>query len=121
MENENKPNNYIVETVRHIDKIQKEIVANYKKMLIDDIVSNYEQCKQSINEALVKIRATQEEIIETSQGGIEEIQKKQAEYDAKYQEAEKDKKELDSLLKKLKSETSKRADELEAAIKKLAN
>lgn len=102
-------------------KIQKEIVANYKKMLIDDIVSNYEQCKQSINEALVKIRATQEEIIETSQGGIEEIQKKQAEYDAKYQEAEKDKKELDSLLKKLKSETSKRADELEAAIKKLAN
>ena len=28
MENENKPNNHIVETVRHIDKIQKEIVVS---------------------------------------------------------------------------------------------
>ena len=42
------------------------------------------------------------------------------EYNAKYQEAEQDKKELDNLIKTLKTATSKRADELETAIKSLA-
>ena len=46
--------------------------------------------------------------------------KKQEEYNAKYQEAEQDKKELDNLIKTLKTATSKRADELETAIKSLA-
>lgn len=102
------------------NKIQQEIVQNYKKLLIEDIVGNYEICKESIQETMAKIKTTQEEIIEASQGGIEEIKKKQAEYDAKYQEAEKEKNELESLLKKLKLTTSQRADELEKAIKNLA-
>ena len=89
-------------------------------MLIEDIVGNYELCKESIREAMMKVRMAQEEIIHTSQGGIEEIKKKQAEYNAKYQEAEADKKELENLLKKLKMATSQRADELEKAIKGLA-
>ena len=67
-----------------------------------------------------KIKSAQEEIIKTSQGGIEEIKKKQEEYDLKYKEAESDKKELEKLLKELKMATSKRADELERAIKGFA-
>ena len=102
------------------NKIQREIVQDYKKLLIDDIVGNYELCRESIKEAMNKIKAAQEEIIKTSQGGIEEIKKKQEEYDLKYKEAESDKKELEELLKRLKMATSKRADELERAIKGLA-
>ena len=102
------------------NKIQREIVANYKKLLIDDIVGSYELCKDSIKETMAKVKAVQEEIIEASQGGIEEIKKKQAEYHAKYQEAENDKKELEALLKNLKMATTQRADELEKAIKNLA-
>ena len=102
------------------NKIQREIVQDYKKLLIDDIVGNYELCRESIKEAMDKIKAAQEEIIKTSQGGIEEIKKKQEEYDLKYKEAESDKKELEKLLKELKMATSKRADELERAIKGFA-
>lgn len=101
------------------NKIQREIVQDYKKLLIDDIVGNYELCRESIKEAMDKIKAAQEEIIQTSQGGIDEIKKKQAEYDSKYKEAEADKKELERLLKRLKMATSQRADELEKAIKGL--
>lgn len=102
------------------NKIQREVVQDYKKLLIDDIIGNYELCRESIKEAMIKVKMAQEEIIHTSQGGIEEIKKKQVEYNAKYQEAETDKKELESLLKKLKMATSQRADELEKAIKGLA-
>lgn len=87
---------------------------------MEDIIGSYELCKESIKETMVKVKAAQKEIIEASQGGIEEIKKKQAEYEAKYQEAEQDKKELEALLKKLKIATSQRADELEKAIKSLA-
>lgn len=102
------------------NKIQREIVSDYKKLLIDDIVGSYELCKESIKETMAKVRAAQEEIIEVSQGGIEEIKKKQAEYHAKCQEAENDKKELESLLKSLKMATTQRANDLEKAIKNLA-
>lgn len=101
------------------NKMNREIVLNHKKLLIEDIAGSYELCKESIKETMLKVSSTQKEIIETSQGGIEAIKKKQSEYEAKYQEAEQDKKELEDLLKKLKMATSQRADELEKAIKSL--
>lgn len=101
------------------NKMQREIVLNFKKLLLEDITGSYELCKESIKETMIKVKAAQKEIIEASQGGIEEIKKKQAEYDSKYQEAEQDKRELEGLLKKLKMATSQRADELEKAIKSL--
>lgn len=101
-------------------KMRTEIVQNHKKLLIDDIVGSYNICKESIQEAMAKIRKEQQEVIKASEGGIEEIKKKKAEYDAKQQEAEKDKRELDDLLKRLKMITTKRADELEKAISSLA-
>ena len=102
------------------NKLEREIISEHKKILIDDIVESYELCKESIKETMEKVRASQEEIIEASKNGIEEIKKKQEEYNVKYKEAEEDKKELDILLKKLKLATTKRAEELEKAIKNLA-
>ena len=58
-------------------KIQREIIQDYKKLLLDDITGSYELCKESIKETMEKVRKAQEEIISTSQGGIEEIKKKQ--------------------------------------------
>lgn len=100
-------------------KIEREIVANYQKFLTDDIKNSYLFCREEIKEAMGKIREAQEEIIKVSQGGAEEIRKKQAEYAQKYQEAEKDKKELENLLRRLGNVTKKRADELEKAIRNL--
>lgn len=101
------------------NKIQREIVANYKKLLIEDISGNYELCKESIAEAMQKIKKTQEELIHTSEQSIEDIRKKQAEYEKKYGDAEADKKELDKLLKRLKESMTKRSAELESAIRNL--
>ncbi|EYE89098.1 hypothetical protein Q428_04635 [Fervidicella metallireducens AeB] len=101
------------------NKIQQEIVLNYKKLLLEDITESYELCKESIKETMIKVKTAQEEIIKISLSGIEEIKKKQAEYDVKYKEAEQDKKELEDLLKKLKIATTQRANELEKAIMNL--
>lgn len=101
------------------EKINKEVVQDYKRLLIADVVGNYELCKESIQETMIKIKEMQEEIITTSQGGIEQIKKKQEEYNVKYQEAEQDKKELETLLNKLKAVTFQKADELEKAIKNM--
>lgn len=88
-------------------------------MLVEDIVGSYEMCRDEIRETIVKIKTAQEDIIKTSQGGIEEIHKKQKEYTQKYQEAQADKEELNKLLLKLQVATKKRADDLESAIKGL--
>ncbi|MDX7594788.1 hypothetical protein SJ620_27150, partial [Citrobacter freundii] len=48
-------------------KIQREIIQDYKKLLLDDITGSYELCKESIKETMEKVRKAQEEIISTSQ------------------------------------------------------
>lgn len=100
-------------------KIKSEIVENYKKLLVEDIAGTYEMCRDEIRETMIKVKRVQEDIIKTSQSDMEEIRRKQEEYTRKYQEAEKDKKELDRLLTKIRIATQKRADELERSIKNL--
>lgn len=100
-------------------KIQNEIVSKYKDLLVEDISETYKTCREEIRETMKKIKNSQEEIIRTTQGSLEEIRQKQEEYTKKYQEAEADKKNLESLLKKLQLVTQKRADDLENSIKAL--
>lgn len=100
-------------------KIQREIVDNYKQLLIDDIVGGYEICKESIRETMLRIKREQEELIKVSMGSIEEIRKQKEQYDRDYQAAEDYRKSLDELLKKVKMATTKRADDLENAIMNL--
>lgn len=102
------------------NKIQREIVDNFNQLLLEDITKSYALCQESITETMNRIKKAQEEIIESSKKGIDELRKKQEEYANKYQEAEKDRKELDMLLARLKQATTQRANELEKAIKQLA-
>lgn len=102
------------------DKLQKEIVNEHKKLLIKDIEATYELRREEIQEKMQSIKDKQEEIIRASQEGLEAMQKKQEEYNKKYQEAEQDRAEFETVLKKIKELTTRRADELEEAIKKCA-
>ena len=100
-------------------KINNDIVVRYKKLLTEDVTNSYLICKEEIQNSMRKIKKEQEDIIKTSQGGIEEIRKKQKEFTQKYEETKDDKRELESIINRLQTITQKRADELEQAIKAL--
>ncbi len=100
--------------------INKDIVQNHKKILIDDIIASYQLCSGAIKETMSKVKVEQEKMIKVSQSSLEEIEKQQQKYTKKYKEAENDKKELEAMLKELKLATTKRVDELEKAIKGLS-
>ena len=100
-------------------KINTEVVANYQKLLVDDIVGSYQMCRDEIRDAMAKIKHMKEEVIKSSQGDADEIRRKQEEYTKKYKDAEEDKQELEKLISKLRRATQQRADELEIAIKNM--
>lgn len=106
-----------IETLKR--KINNDIVVRYKKLLTEDVTNSYLICKEEIQNSMRKIKKEQEDIIKTSQGGIEEIRKKQKEFTQKYEETKDDKRELESMINRLQTITRKRADELERAIKAL--
>jgi len=106
-----------IETLKR--KINNDIVVRYKKLLTEDVTNSYLICKEEIQNSMRKIKKEQEDIIKTSQGGIEEIRKKQKEFTKKYEETKDDKRELESMINRLQTITQKRADELERAIKAL--
>lgn len=101
------------------DKLQREIIVQYKEQMIQDIISSYNACRDELKENLSKIQAEQEEIIHTSKQNIEEIKRKAAEYEAKVNEAAAEKKEINDMVKQLRIETSKRVDALTHAIRNL--
>lgn len=100
-------------------KIKHDIVDRYKNLLVEDVTNSYLTCKEEIQSSMRKIKKEQEEIIKTSQGGIEEIRKKQKEFTQKYEETKNEKRELESIINRLHTITQKRADELEREIKAL--
>lgn len=101
-------------------KLQSEIISKYKKRMIDDICVAYEQNKEDIGEQLRRLRDEQQEIIDTSNKGLDEIRKKKEEYEEKVKAAEEEKKSLEQLVSSVKFATTKRAEELIAAIKALS-
>ena len=101
-------------------KLQSEIISKYKKRMIDDICVAYEQNKEDIGEQMRRLRDEQQEIIDTSNKGLDEIRKKKEEYEEKVKAAEEEKKSLEQLVSSVKFATTKRAEELIAAIKALS-
>jgi len=101
-------------------KLQSEIISRYKKMMVDDICAAYEQNKEDIEEQMRRLQNDQQEIIDASSKGLDEIRKKREEYEAKIKAAEKEKKSLEQLVSSVKAATTKRADEVIAAIKGLS-
>ncbi len=67
-----------------------------------------------------RLRDEQQEIIDTSNKGLDEIRKKKEEYEEKVKAAEEEKKSLEQLVSSVKFATTKRAEELIAAIKALS-
>lgn len=101
-------------------KLQSEIISRYKKMMVDDICAAYEQNKEDIEEQMRRLQNDQQEIIDASSKGLDEIRKKREEYEAKIKTAEKEKKSIEQLVSSVKAATTKRADEVIAAIKGLS-
>lgn len=102
------------------NRIQNDIIQNYKRELLEDIVERYELCRDSIKETISKIKDSQEKVIEISQGKIEDIKKQQKEYDKQYQEAEEGKILIDDMIKLLKKNTAQLAEELAKDIRNLS-
>ena len=103
-------------------RLNENIIKNYKKILVNDIKNSYDICRDEIRDCMEKLKVAQEDIIKTSQGSLEDIRKKQQECVEKYQETEKDKKELERLFQNLVVRhilPQQRADQLEASIKAL--
>ena len=107
----------------NIDKlkrvIENDIAEHHKEKMREDVESTYFICREEIQSCIRKIKEEQEDIIRTSRGGIEEIRKKQEEFTRKYEQAKKDKKELEIFISKLQRMTQERADALERAIKSM--
>ena len=101
-------------------KLQSEIISRYKKMMVDDICAACEQNKEDIEEQMRRLQNDQQEIIDASSKGLDEIRKKRAEYEKKMRAAEKEKKSLEQPVSSVKTATTKRADEVIAAIKGLS-
>lgn len=97
--------------------IKDDIAEHHKEKLREDVEGRYLECREEIQSCMRRIREDQENIIRASRGGIEEIRKKQEEFTRKYEEAKKDKKELEAFISKLHRMTQERADELERAIR----
>lgn len=100
-------------------ELQEKFSEDYEKALIQDITDSYLSCKASIKETLESIKKRQEEIVKASQCSLEEIQSKQKAYEQKCKQAERDKKELETLLTQLRNVTNQRAQQLTKAIKGL--
>jgi predicted GTPase/predicted lactoylglutathione lyase len=100
-------------------KLDNEVVVNYKTILIDDIKESYLLCKSEISELMNKIKSNQQEVINSSEKGIDEILIKRDEYALKLKDTATDKKEMDKLIKTIKLATTKRVEELTSAIKSM--
>lgn len=100
-------------------KIEQEIVLKYKDLLIEDIKSNYDICKETIVETLEKIRKNQEKLIRVSKQSLDEIAAAQQENERKLEEARQDQKELEELVEEIRKQTEERANQLVSAINKL--
>lgn len=101
-------------------KLQTGIVSQYKRLMVEDIVSSYHFCVEEIKEKMISLKQEQEEIITASTKGIEEIKRKQMEYEEKLAKSVQEKNEISVLIKEIRLATTKRVDELVMSIKNLS-
>ena len=98
-------------------KIQSEVVDKYKSELLDDIRRAYENCQFGLKKVLGDKKVEQEKVIRDSQLNIDEIRGKLEKQQAELEQVQKDKSDLETFVKQLKAETSKRVEEVITAIK----
>lgn len=100
-------------------KMDQEIVAKYRELLLEDIKSNYDVCREAIAEAMEKIRENQKELIRLSTQSLDEIAAAQRENEKKLADARKDQEELEELVDEIRKQTGERTTQLVSAIRNL--
>lgn len=100
-------------------KIKNEVISNYKAILLDDIKENYVLCRDDITNLMKNIIANQNEVIETSEKGIDEIKKKSEEYSLEVEKISDEKIAMERLLKTIKIATTDRAKALTNEIRNI--
>lgn len=100
-------------------KLNEEIVSKYRDLLLEDIKSNYDVCREAITEALQRIRENQEKLIRLSTQSLDEIAAAQRENEKKLAEARSDQKELEELVDEIRKQTGTRTGQLVTAIRNL--
>lgn len=100
-------------------KMDQEIVAKYRELLLEDIKSNYDVCKEAIAEAMEQIRENQKELIRLSTQSLDEIAAAQRENEKRLADARKDQEELEELVDEIRKQTGERTTQLVSAIRNL--
>jgi len=100
-------------------KLDGEIIARYKELLLEDIKNNYDASKEAVAETIRKIKAHQQELIEVSAKGLDELEAVQKENAEKLAKAQEDQKELEDLVAEIQKQTGERTEQLVTAIRSL--
>ena len=100
-------------------KLDQEIVARYRDLLLEDIKSNYDVCRETVAETMEKIRENQKELIRLSTQSLDEIAAAQRENEKKLADAQKDQEELEELIEEIRKQTGERTTQLMSAIRNL--
>lgn len=100
-------------------RLDSEIVARYRDILLEDIKSGYDACKETVAEVLQKIKAHQQELIDISSKGLEELEAAQKENAEKLAKAKEDQNELEDLVAEIQKQTTDRTKQLVTAIRSL--
>ncbi len=104
-----------IKTLRR--KLNDEVVAKRKGILMNDLKTRYDNCRKAIGEVMGKVREEQENLIASGQKSIDEIRAQRDEYEAKLKEAQEDKRELAEYVEHLRENTRDRIESLMQAIK----
>jgi GTPase SAR1 family protein len=93
-------------------KLRDEIIEKHKELLIEDLIQDYKNIKEDLMKKFNEIKERQINVLEASNKGIEEIQKKREESLKKLKAIKAEEEEMQRLLEQIQIATSKRAEEL---------
>ena len=100
-------------------KLDREIVARYRELLLEDIKSNYDASREAVAEVIQKIKTHQQELIGITSKSLDELEAVQKETAGKLAQAQEDQKELEELVAEIQKQTGARTEQLVAAIRSL--
>ena len=98
-------------------KLQTEVVAKHKEDLIDDIIKSYDAYVGDIRKIMQAKKSAQQKIIDDTQKGLEQIRAERDQKIKDLEQVQQDKRELSAFVSQLKSATTKRVEEVVAAIR----
>jgi GTPase Era involved in 16S rRNA processing len=99
-----------IEQVKY--KLQDEIIAKHKRLLVQDLKQAYVILKEDLVNLFLTIKEQQQEVLRATNAGIEEIRAKREEILRQLKETELEKEKVNLLLKKIKEDTTKQAEQL---------